>query len=260
MEQKSYYWNAPITQFQGEIAMQRNAGGKLSKSSRQVAIAIVASAVVAATAVSANPSNNTVLVPPTRLPELARQSGDAMLLHETSDGRTLLYIEQNLGALLATFDVTDPVYIKDEGSVQLDTAGPFDFVSPLGKQAELIRFRQGHEAAVLDLHKEKVPNLKVGQGLTLRGPITHLGNDGFTVTSQASQMQPAQEHQVVETANAQDLRRAFDVKQVREEVTNASTGTTFLLTENGLFLIRRPAVESEKRRREQEWFWEHTGG
>jgi hypothetical protein len=72
-------------------------------------------------------------------------------------------------------------------------------------------------------------------------------------------MQPAQDYQVVETANAQHLRVAFDVKQVREEVTNASTGTTFLLTENGLFLIRRPAVESEKRRREQEWFWEHTG-
>jgi hypothetical protein len=49
------------------------------------------------------------------------------------------------------------------------------------------------------------------------------------------------------------------VKQVREQVTNAGTGTTFLLTENGLFLIRRPAVESDKRRREQEWFWQHTG-
>jgi len=231
--------------------MQRNAGGKLSKSSRQVAIAIVASAVVAATAVRANPSNNIVLVPPTRLPELARQSGDAMLLHETSDGRTLLYIEQNLGARLAIFDVTDPVHIKDEGSVQLDTAGPFDFVSPLGKQAELIRFRQGHEDAVLDLRKERVPNLGAVQGLTLQGPITHLGNDGFTVTSQVPQMP---------TATTQDLSRVFDVKQVREEVTNAGTGTTFLLTENGLFLIRRLAVESDKRRREREWFWEHTGG
>jgi hypothetical protein len=256
MGQKSYYWNSPITQFQGEIAMQRNAGGKLSRSSRQAAIAIVASAVVAATAVRANPSNNIVLVPPTRLPEFARQSGDAMLLHETSDGRTLLYIEQNLGARLATFDVTDPVHIKDEGAVQLHTAGPFDFISPLGKQAELIRFRQGHEDAVLDLHKEKVPNLKSVQRLTLQGPITHLDNDGFIVTGQAPQMQPVQDYQVVEAANAQ----AFDVKQVREEVTNAGTGTTFLLTENGLFLIRRLAVESEKRRREQEWFWQHTGG
>jgi hypothetical protein len=49
------------------------------------------------------------------------------------------------------------------------------------------------------------------------------------------------------------------VKQVREEVTNAGTGTIYLLTENGLYLVRRPAVESDKRRREQDWFWEHTG-
>jgi hypothetical protein len=58
------------------------------------------------------------------------------------------------------------------------------------------------------------------QGLTLQGPITQL---------------------------------------VREEVTNAGTGTTFLLAENGLFLIRRPAVEQNQRRREQEWFWQHNG-
>jgi hypothetical protein len=190
--------------------MKRNVGRKSLKCIRQIAIAIVASGVVAATAVHANPSNNVVLVPPTDLPELARQSGDAMLLHETSDDRTLLYIEQNRGARLAIFDVTDPVHIKGEGSVKLDATGPFDFVSPLGKQAELIRFRQGHE--------------------------------------------------VVETANTRDFSRVFDVKQVREEVTNAGTGTTFLLTENGLFLIRRPAAEWDKRQREREWFWEHTGG
>jgi hypothetical protein len=31
---------------------------------------------------------------------------------------------------------------------------------------------------------------------------------------------------------------------VREEVTKADTGTTFLLTEKGLYVIRRPAVET----------------
>jgi uncharacterized beta-barrel protein YwiB (DUF1934 family) len=35
----------------------------------------------------------------------------------------------------------------------------------------------------------------------------------------------------------------FDVKQVRAQVANQDTGTTFLLTDNGLYLIRRPAVE-----------------
>jgi hypothetical protein len=239
--------------------MRRTVSGKLSKSSRQMAVAIVASGVVAATVVHAHPSDNIVLVPPSDLPELARQSGDAMLLHETPDGRALLYIEQKQGARLAAFDVTDPVHIKGEGSVQLDAPGPFDFVSPLGKKAELIRFRQGHEDAILDLHKETIPNFKIVQGLTLQGPIMRLGDDGFTVTGQAPQMQSVQDIQVVETANTRDLSYVFDVKQVREQVTNADTGTTYLLTENGLFLIRRPAVESDKRRREQDWFWEHNG-
>jgi hypothetical protein len=226
---------------------------------KRIAMAIIATGVVAAAAVHASTTSHIVLVPPADLPELARQGGDAMLLHETPDGRTLLYIEQDQGARLAAFDVTDPVHVKGEGSVQLDAAGPFDFVSPLGEQGELIRFRQGSMDAVLDLHKEKVPKLKTVQGLTLQGPITRLGDDGFTVTSQAPQMQPDRDYQVVDTANTRDLSRVFDVKHVREEATNAGTGTTFLLTESGLFLIRRPAVEWDKKRREQDWFWQHNG-
>jgi len=182
-----------------------------------------------------------------------------MLLHEASGGRTLLYIEQNQGARLATFDVTDPVHIKGEGFVQLNAAEPFDFVSPVGKRAELVRIRQDHGYAVLDLHKEKAPTLNAVQGLTLQGPVTHLGDESITVASQATAIQPPRDVQVVDTANAQDLSRVFDVKQVRDEVTNADTGTTFLLTDNGLFLIRRPAVESDKRQRDEEWFFTHSG-
>jgi hypothetical protein len=114
--------------------MKVNVSGRLSGRLRAVAITIVTSGILAAPAVYAKASGNLILVPPTDLPELARQSGDAMLLHDTSDGRTLLYIEQDQGARLATFDVTDPVHIKGEGSVQLDASGPFDFVAPLGPQ------------------------------------------------------------------------------------------------------------------------------
>jgi hypothetical protein len=35
------------------------------------------------------------------------------------------------------------------------------------------------------------------------------------------------------------------VKQVNEKITNDETGTTFLLAADGLYLIRRPAVEEE---------------
>jgi len=224
--------------------MKESAGDKLSKRLRHVAMTIAVSGIVAATAVHANPSNNIVLVPPTDLPVLARQSGEAMLLNETVGGRTLLYVEQNEGSRLAIFDVSDPGHIRGEGSVQVDATGPFDFIFPVGNQAELVRFRQGDESGVLDLHKERTPSLKAVQGLRLTGSVTRLGNDGFTVSGHAPEIQAAWDYQVVDTTNTRELNRVFDVQQVRQEVTKADTGTTFLLTEKGLYVIRRPAVET----------------
>jgi hypothetical protein len=211
-------------------------------------------------AVHATPSNDIVIVPPANLPELARQGGDAMLLRESTDGRQLLYVEQENGSRLATFDVTDPGHIKAEGSIQLPSSGPFDFVSPLGKRTELIRFRRDQAGAMLDFHKDKFPNIETLEGLTVPGPVTTLGNDGFMVASQAADDLSPRDFQVVDAAHTRDISRAFDVKQVREEVTNADTGTTFLLAQGGLYEIRRPSVESDKKRREKDWFEQHTGG
>ena len=241
--------------------MNEHVNSKLSKYLRRVAISIVASGTVAAPAAYARPSNNLIVVPPTDLPELARQTGEAMLLHEAINGRTLLYIEQNQGARLAIFDVTDPRHVKGEGSVQLDAPGPYDFVSTLGNRAELVRFRHGQGDAVLDLHKVKAPSLKSVQGLTLQGPTMPLGDDGFTVTSQAdAAVQSTRDYQVVDTANSQELNRVFDVKRVREEIANGDTGTTFLLAEDGLYLIRRPVVETNKKLRELERELNYAGG
>src|ERR1700730_14710078 len=186
---------------------------------RGVAIATVTSAMAAGIALAA-PSSNLIVVPPTKLPASARQSGEAMLLHETIDGTTLLYIERNQGSRLAIFDVTDPAHIKDEGSVELGPIGPFDFVSSLGSRAELIRFRQDQGNAVLDLHKAKVPVLKTPQGFTLKGAAMPLGNDGLTVSSQAladSQSVRDYQVQVVNTANSPELNRVLNAKGVREE-------------------------------------------
>lgn len=43
-----------------------------------------------------------------------------------------------------------------------------------------------------------------------------------------------------------------DVKQVREEISKSDTGTTFLLTDGGLYLIRRPAVEMRNKARDRD--------
>jgi hypothetical protein len=222
---------------------------------RRVAIATVTSGMAAGIALAA-PSSNLIVVPPTTLPASARQSGDAMLLHETIDGTTLLYIEQKQGSRLAIFDVTDPAHIKGEGSVEVDAPGPFDFVSSLGSRAELIRFRQNQENAVLDLRKAKVPVLKTSQGLTLKGTAMPLGNDGLTVSSRVaadSLLTRDYQVQVINTAGSPKLDLVPNVKGVREEITKYDTGTTFLLTDDGLFLIRRPVKEMEKTLRDLDY-------
>jgi hypothetical protein len=72
-------------------------------------------------------SDKIIVVRPAELPELARVAGQAMMLHDTLDGTTLLYVEQNHGARLAIFDVTDPAHVKAEGSTVVDAPGSFDF-------------------------------------------------------------------------------------------------------------------------------------
>jgi hypothetical protein len=235
--------------------MKEHLNQMLSKYLRRVAIATVISGMAAGIALAA-PSSNLIVVPPTKLPASARQSGDAMLLHETIDGTTLLYIEQNQGSRLAILDVTDPAHIKDAGSVEVDAPGPFDFVSSLGSRAELIRFRRDQGNAVLDLHKAKVPVLKTPQGLTLKGAAMPLGNDGLTVSSRVgadSQVTQDYQVQVINTANSPELNLVPNVKGVREEITKYDTGTTFLLTNDGLLLIRRPVKEMEKTLRDLDY-------
>ncbi len=220
---------------------------------RRLAITLVASAAIGTQGASAGSSNNIVLVPPAGLPELARKAGEAMFLREAHDGRTVLYIEQDQGTALAILDVTDPRHVTSDGSVRLDVPGVFDFISDLGSRAALIRFRQGQGSAVLDFHNDKRPSLKIIQGIPMQGSLVRLGNDGFTVTSPVEA--PALSDSFVNTsvidiANLPDRVRVFDVKRVREEITNEETGTTFLLADDGLYLVRRPSVERDKESRE----------
>jgi len=100
---------------------------------------------------------------------------------------------------------------------------------------------------VLDFHKVRVPTIKVVQGLKLQGSMDRLGDDGFIIVNQVNVQSASnvRDYQVVETANSQEPNRVFDVEQVREEITNDDTGTTFLLTADGLYLIRRPAEEED---------------
>lgn len=190
---------------------------------RRAAMAVLAGGAVAATT----------------LPALAQQTGEAMFLYDRFDGRPLLYVEQSQGTRLASFDVTDPVHIKGQGSVQLSASGPFDLISPLGNQAELVRFRRGQDA-VLDLLRLRDPQLETVPALALQDSAFTVA--GEAVAGEVNDAPPARNYPI-DTLTAYELSRIFDVKQVRAGLTKGDRGTPFMLTDSGLYVIRRPGVE-----------------
>jgi len=212
----------------------------------QLTLAVAALLTTTGHAEARNRFSKIILVNPTELPELARVPGQAMMLHAKGDGRTLLYVEQNNGTRLAIFDVTDPAKIKQKAAPQLDAPGSFDFVASLGDYVELIRFRDGQGEAVLDLHNVKLPTIKMIPGLKFHSSTELPAGDGFiTVSNQATVSSDANPLDYEITANTRGPNRVYEVKQVRQEITNHETGTMFLLAADGLYLIRRPAVEKE---------------
>jgi len=224
--------------------MRQNSVGKLSGAATRLTLATILAALSVVSAGYANPSNEIVLVSPTNLPTLARQGGEAMFLHDTKDGRIFLYVEQHQGTQLAIFDVTDPARVKGEGSVQLDASGPFDFEADLGKRGELVRFREGQGEAVLDLRNN--PVLTKVQGLDTRDSTILLADYASRLTGQAfvPVAQGTRDYKIFQSGDSPSDDRVIEVRQVRQDVTNPDTGTTFLLAENGLYLIRRPALEA----------------
>ena len=109
------------------------------------------------------------------LPEQAQIPGNSLFLHSDSTGDTYLYIEQQRGARLSVFDVTDPARIKLVVSTPLAAKGAFDFVRPIGDHAELVYFRDNQKEAVLDLRKTKRPALRMISTVTDLGPAETLG-------------------------------------------------------------------------------------
>src|SRR5258708_25723020 len=124
-------------------------------------------------------SQELIVVQPHDLAEPAQLHGNSLFLHTDGSGDTYLYIEQQEGARLTIFDVTDPSKIKLVESITLTVSGAFDFVRPLDGHGELVRFRDNKGVAVLDLHKVKAPALRMISGLSDSGSTQPLGETGL---------------------------------------------------------------------------------
>jgi hypothetical protein len=192
-------------------------------------------------------SNDIIVLQPTDLPEQAQTLGNSFFLYSDNDGSTYLYIEQQQGARLTTFNVTDPSKIKFVSSTMLTSPAPFDFVRPVGGRAELIRFRDGKGVAVLDLHTAIKPTVKIISGLSESGSTEPLGEQAFMLINEPYNYIRAipRDYQVIDISSPSDPLLITTVKEVKHQIVNGDTGTTFLLGSDGLTVIRRLSVEND---------------
>src|ERR1700730_13610403 len=209
---------------------------------------VVAAAVLTSTAGAEihSRSKELVVMEPRDLPEQAQAPGNSLFLHSDNAGRPYLYVEQQQGARLSVFDVTDPARIKLVVSTPLAAEGAFDFVRPIGDHAELVRFRDSQKEAVLDLRKAKSPAFRMISTVTDLASAETLGQSALLVTSQSHHYTPAvaRDYHVIDIAAPVPTQLAI-VKDVKHRATNDETGTTFLLGSDGLTVVRRLPVEEE---------------
>jgi LVIVD repeat len=191
-------------------------------------------------------SGNLIVEQPADLPQMAQTPGQAFFLYQAGNGETYLYVEQQNGARLAVFDVTSPAKVKAVSSVAINAGGAFDFVRPLSDQAELIRFRDNQQVAMLDLHKPKSPTLKITNAVE-QGHTESSGETGFLVVSGRYKYVSgvAHDYQVVDNSNPAGPTPLATIKQVKHTIVDGDTGTTYLLGSDGLTVIRRLRVEED---------------
>ncbi len=181
------------------------------------------------------PKTGTIIVSRAALPQQAEGPSQNLVLYSNKVGNAYLYLEQRNGARLTVLDVTEPDHIRLAAVVETGLSKPYIFVEPVGESVELIRFRDGSGDALLNLHKPKAPRITLVYGdVALSAPTSCL-------TSQSSQPE-TQDVPITDTSVAEET---IVVPHVIRQATREETGTTFLLNDRGLTVIRRLAAEWE---------------
>jgi len=210
-------------------------------------IAAIFAASLGVQAEAATHSKSLVLESPADLPEAAQRSSEAMYLHETGDGRSILYLEQDRGRTLAILDVTDLAAIRAIGQVSLPASSPYDFVEAVRDSAVLIRYRDHSGFAIINFRKVKTPVLTAAPEFEHPAYAEHIGSNGLLLTSATHPVAQAEDptYELFDTSNPSKPTRLATVDGVQQRLDRTETGTTFLLGKDGLTVIRRPHVEDE---------------
>jgi len=190
-------------------------------------------------------SKSVVVESPRDLPELAQRNSEAMYLHETGDGRTVLYLEQDQGRTLSILDVSDPSTIRALAQVSVDAASPYDFVQNVGDSAALIRYRDHSGYAVINFKKFKHPVLIKAEELPARAEAEPLGHAALLMVSTTQPANPDPQYEVIDTSKPSQPVVLATVEGVQRRLDKADTGTLFLLNNAGVTVIRRLDLEED---------------
>jgi hypothetical protein len=218
---------------------------------RSLSIALTA-AILGAPLVWAAAPSHLVVMQPADLPQAAREAGQSMVLHRTSDGSTYLYIEQQQEHRIVVLDVTNPAHIQAVSTIAVDLPFVFDFDRDLGDKAVLIRFRDDHSVSLLDLHQPTHPSLAPADLLLQSHVANGPGVADFLRTTGPAlhATHAAHDYRVVDSADPVKPRLLATVSQVQQQLSNSLMGTTYLLGSNGLTVVRQLDIEKNERRAE----------
>src|SRR6267142_2591084 len=222
-------------------------------------ILIAATSLIAINAQAEVRSKAIVVESPSDLPELARGRGEAMYLHRTSAAQAILYIQRDQGRKLAILDITDPAKIRAAGQVSIDAPAAYDFAQDLADSGVLIRYRNHSGFAVISFKNYKQPVLKSEPEYLHPASVEADGSSALLLVSANSASAPAREpeYEVVGISNPSNPTPLATITGVIQRLDRPSTGTVFLLNEQGLTVIRRLAAKNEHNI--ENWQKEHPG-
>ena len=211
---------------------------------------------VLATAITANavtnkpPHSRTIVVEsPSNLPVLAEANSEAMYLQKSGDERTVLYVESAKGTKLTALDVTDPARIERLAETQLVAPARFDFVESVGNDSVLVRYRDGSGEALLNLKHCKHPVLGDASGLIGTEAAEKLGQTALLSASTNATVAPIVDsdptYKVWDSSKASHPNLLATIPGVTQRLSNEDTGTLFLLSDNGITVVRRLRVEED---------------
>lgn len=212
----------------------------------KITVAVIFAATVSVQANARTHSKSIVVESPSDLPEMAQRSSEAMYLHETGSGRTVLYLEQDQGRTLGILDVTDPSAIRAIARVSIPATSSYDFVETL-HSAVLIRYRDHSGFAVIHFKKFNNPVLTAAPQFRHPADVEAFGENGLLLAS-TTRPSPEVEDPGYEAFDISDSSKPASlatVEGVQQRLERQETGTLFLLGRGGLTVVRRPDVEDD---------------